>query len=54
MMQYMGTGVTQNAVLWVVTPAPLVKTDDSEECIASIIRVKRISRLETMLALTSN
>jgi hypothetical protein len=32
----------------------LVRTDVSEESIASIIRVKRISELGTMLAVTSN
>jgi hypothetical protein len=31
----------------------LVKTDVSDECIASIIWVKRISELGTMLAVTS-
>jgi hypothetical protein len=32
----------------------LVRTDVSEECIASSIRVKTISELGTMLAVTSN
>jgi hypothetical protein len=32
----------------------LARTDVLEEHIASIIRVKRISELETMLAVTSN
>jgi hypothetical protein len=32
----------------------LVRTDVSEECIASIIRVTRISELGTTLAVTSN
>jgi acyl-ACP thioesterase len=32
----------------------LVRTDVSEERIASIFRVKRISKLGTMLAVTSN
>jgi hypothetical protein len=34
--------------------AALVKTDVLEECIASIIRVTRISELGTTLAVTSN
>jgi hypothetical protein len=32
----------------------LVRTDVSEEYIAFIIRVERISELDTMLAVTSN
>jgi hypothetical protein len=32
----------------------LVRTDDPEELIASIIRVERISELGTTLAVTSN
>jgi hypothetical protein len=32
----------------------LVKTDFSKECIASIIRVERIDKLGTVLAVTSN
>jgi hypothetical protein len=32
----------------------LVRSDDSEERVASIIRVRRISELETTLAVTSN
>jgi hypothetical protein len=32
----------------------LVRTDVSEECVASIIKMKRISELGTMLAVTSN
>jgi hypothetical protein len=32
----------------------LVRTDVSEECIASVIRVERISELGTTLARTSN
>jgi hypothetical protein len=43
----------KNAVFWDVTPVALVRTDVSEERIASIIKVKRISKLG-MLALTSN
>jgi hypothetical protein len=32
----------------------LVRTNVMEGCIASIIRVERISKLETMLAIASN
>jgi hypothetical protein len=32
----------------------LVGTDVSEECLASIIRVTRLGKLRTMLAVTSN
>jgi hypothetical protein len=32
----------------------LVRTDDSEESIVSVIRVKRISELGTTLAITNN
>jgi hypothetical protein len=35
-------------------PVALVSTDVSEECIVSIIRVKRIGALESVLAVTSN
>jgi hypothetical protein len=34
--------------------ADVVRTDASEESLASLIRVTRISELGTMLALTSN
>jgi hypothetical protein len=32
----------------------LIRTDDSEERVVSIFRVRRIRELETMLAVTSN
>jgi hypothetical protein len=41
----------KNVVFWDVT---LEGTNVSEERIASIIRVERISKLGTMLAVTSN
>jgi hypothetical protein len=41
----------KNAVFWNVV---LVTTDVKEECIASIIRVKRISKPGKTLAVTSN
>jgi hypothetical protein len=44
----------KNGVFWDVTPCALVKTDVSEECIAYIIRVIRIGKLGTTLAVTSN
>jgi hypothetical protein len=44
----------KNGVFWDVTPVALVRTDDSEEFSASIIRVTRIGELGTMLAVTSN
>jgi hypothetical protein len=48
------TAVTvKNAVFWEVRPWGLVKTDVSDEYIASIIRVTRIGELGT-LAVTSN
>jgi hypothetical protein len=43
----------KNEVLWDVTPWVAVRTGISEQRIASIIRVKRISELGTMLAVTS-
>jgi hypothetical protein len=43
-----------NAVFWDVTPVALVRTDVSEERIASIIRMTRIGELRTTLAVTSN
>jgi hypothetical protein len=43
----------KNAVFWNVTPVALVRTDVSEELIASIIRMTRIGKLVT-LAVTSN
>jgi hypothetical protein len=41
----------KNTVFWDVA---LVRTNVSEECVASIIRVTRISELGTTLAVTSN
>jgi hypothetical protein len=38
----------KNAILWDVTPLALIRTDVLEECIASIIRVKRIRKLGTL------
>jgi hypothetical protein len=43
----------KNAVFWVVRRVSLVRSEVSEERIASIIRVTRISKLETMLAANS-
>jgi hypothetical protein len=44
----------KDVVFWDVTPVTLVRTDVSEERIASIIRVTRIRGLETRLAVTSS
>jgi hypothetical protein len=44
----------KNAFFWVVTPWALVRTNVSEKCVASIMRVERISELGTMLDVTSN
>jgi hypothetical protein len=44
----------KNAVFWDVTHVALVRTDVSEECSTSIIRVTRTGELGTMLAVTSN
>jgi hypothetical protein len=44
----------KNAVFWDVTPLALVKTDVSEDRIASIIKVTRINELGERLAVTSN
>jgi hypothetical protein len=44
----------KNAVLWDVTRDALVRTDISEERIASIIMVTRIDELGTTLAVISN
>jgi hypothetical protein len=41
----------KNVIFWDMTHEILVRTDVSEECVASIIRVKRIGKLGTMLAL---
>jgi hypothetical protein len=43
-----------NAVFWDVTPCGFLRTDVSEERIASIIRVERISELGTALAVHIN
>jgi hypothetical protein len=40
----------KNAVICDVTSVALVRTDVSEECIASIIRVRRLGELGTTLA----
>jgi hypothetical protein len=44
----------KNAVFWDVMLLAVVRIDVSEERISSIIRVKRISELGTMLALARN
>jgi hypothetical protein len=44
----------KNAVFYDVTPCGCLRTDVSEELRASIIRVKRIGELGTMLVVTSN
>jgi hypothetical protein len=44
----------KNAVFWDVTPCGSCKKRRKERCIASIIRVERISELGTMLAINSN
>jgi hypothetical protein len=44
----------KNAVFWDVTPRDSFKNRRFGECIATIIRVKSISELGTMLAVTSN
>jgi hypothetical protein len=44
----------KNSVFWDVTPCGFVRDDVSEERVVSIIRVRRISKLGTTLALTSN
>jgi hypothetical protein len=46
--------IMKNAVFWAVMSVALVRTDVSEECITSIIRVTKISELGTTLAVTSN
>jgi hypothetical protein len=48
------TAVTmENVVFWDVAPYGSLATNVSEKRIISIIRVKRISELETTLAVTS-
>jgi hypothetical protein len=44
----------KNAVFWDVRPCVSVRTDVSEEIIASVIRVKRLDELGISLAVTSN
>jgi hypothetical protein len=44
----------KNAVIWDVTPCDFVRTDVSEERVASIIRVTRIGELGTTLVVTSD
>jgi hypothetical protein len=44
----------KNSVFWELRRVPLVRTDVSEERMASIIRVTRIGDLTTTLAVTSN
>jgi hypothetical protein len=44
----------KNAVLGMLRHVALVRTDVSEECSTSIIRVTWISKLGTTLAITSN
>jgi hypothetical protein len=39
---------------WMLRLVALVRTDVSEECIASVIKVERISKLGIKLAVTSN
>jgi hypothetical protein len=44
----------KNAAFWDICRVALVRTDVSEERIASIIRLIRISELGTTIAVTSN
>jgi demethoxyubiquinone hydroxylase (CLK1/Coq7/Cat5 family) len=44
----------KNAIFWDVSCVALVRTDDSEEGIASIIRMARIGELGATLAVTGN
>jgi hypothetical protein len=44
----------KNGVFWDVSRVAVVRTDISEERIAFIIRVKKVSELGTTLAVTSN
>jgi hypothetical protein len=46
--------IMKHVVFWDVTPCGFVRTDVSEELIASIIRVTGIGELGTTLAVTSN
>jgi hypothetical protein len=43
----------KNVVFWMLHRLSHVRTEDSEECSASIIREKRIGELGTTLAVTS-
>jgi hypothetical protein len=49
-----GSFTLKNAVFWDVTRVALVRTNVSEEYVASIIRVTRIAELGTTLAVISN
>jgi hypothetical protein len=44
----------KNAVFWDVMPVALARTGVSGERVALTIRVERINKLETALAITSN
>jgi hypothetical protein len=44
----------KNGVFWDDTRIALVRSDISEDCITSIIRVKRIGELGTTLTIASN
>jgi hypothetical protein len=44
----------KNAVFWMLCHVILVRTDISEECITSFLRVTRIGDLGAMVAVTSN
>jgi hypothetical protein len=44
----------KNGIFWDVTPCGCCKNDVSEELSASFIRVTRIGKLGTTLAVTSN
>jgi hypothetical protein len=44
----------KSGIFWDVTPCGLVRTDVLEELSASFIRVTRIGKLGTTLAVTSN
>jgi hypothetical protein len=49
------TAVTiKNIFFWNVTPSGSYMNDVLQECITSIIRVKRIGEIRATLALTSN
>jgi hypothetical protein len=44
----------KNVVFWDLVPVAFVRTDDSEELSAAIIRVIRMGKLGTTLAVPSN